>query len=63
MRNFMGLSLHPLDAFKNLSSIIEVAGLLTAVTDDEYQEISDVLIAFSAKYADAAREAIEGDQK
>lgn len=56
MRSFMGLSLHPLDAFKNLSSIIKVAGLLSAVTDDEYKEISDVLVAFSVKYAEAAHE-------
>ncbi len=52
---FKGLSLHPHDAFKNLAVFIEVAGLLSAVTDEEYQELSDVLLEFSRKYADAAR--------
>lgn len=53
--SFKGLSLHPHDAFKNLAAFIEVASLFTAVTDEEYRELSDVLLEFARKYADAAR--------
>lgn len=44
MKSFKGLSLHPHDAFKNIGALIEAAGILTAVTDEEYQELSDVII-------------------
>lgn len=54
-KNFKGISLHPHDAFKNLAAFIEVAGLLTAVTDEEYQELSDVLLEFARKYATAGK--------
>jgi hypothetical protein len=46
MKSFKGLSLHPHDAFKNIGALIEAAGILTAVTDEEYQELSDVIIGF-----------------
>lgn len=55
-KNFKGLSLHPHDAFKNLAALIEVAGLLSVVVDEEYQELSDVIFDFSKKYALAASE-------
>lgn len=55
-KNFKGLSLHPHDVFKNVGVFIEAAGLLTAVTDEEYQEVSDILLEFARKYVDTARE-------
>ncbi|HBZ9864098.1 hypothetical protein RZR38_11470 [Citrobacter freundii] len=55
-KNFKGLSLHPYDTFKNIALFIEVAGILTIVTDDEYQELSDVILELAQKYAKAAQE-------
>lgn len=46
IKTFKGLSIHPCDAFKNMSLIVEAASLLSAVDDDEYREISDILLAF-----------------
>jgi hypothetical protein len=37
----------------NMSLIVEAASLLSAVDDDEYREISDILLAF-ANYANEA---------
>ncbi|EOH6199303.1 hypothetical protein [Citrobacter freundii] len=54
--SFKGLSLHPHDAFKNIGVFIEAAGLLTVVTDEEYQELSDVILEFARKYARAAQD-------
>ncbi|POP41763.1 hypothetical protein CHU32_24690 [Superficieibacter electus] len=56
IKTFNGLSIHPCDAFKNISSIVETASLLSAVDDDEYREISDILLAFVCNYATAAHE-------
>ncbi|MGE2189106.1 hypothetical protein ACNF2Y_07860 [Enterobacter hormaechei] len=56
MKLFKGLSLHPHDAFKNIGALIEAAGILTAVTDEEYQELSDVIIGFCRKYAKVAED-------
>ncbi|EFT5807637.1 helix-turn-helix transcriptional regulator [Salmonella enterica] len=56
IKNFKGLSLHPYDAFKNIGALIEVAGLLTTVTDKEYCELGDVMFDFTRKYAKAAQD-------
>ncbi|AKE59036.1 MULTISPECIES: hypothetical protein [Citrobacter] len=55
IKTFKGLSIRPCDAFKNISLITETASLLSAVDDDGYREISDVLFAFVCNYADEAR--------
>ncbi|HAC8237285.1 TPA_asm: hypothetical protein G0G78_12075 [Salmonella enterica] len=60
-KNFKGLSLHPYDTFKNIASFIEVAGLLTIVTDEEYQELGDVILELTQKYAKAAQEIASGE--
>lgn len=54
IKTFKGLSFHPCDAFKNMSLIVEAASLLSAVDDDEYREISDILLAFVCNYANEA---------
>ncbi|MEP9058784.1 hypothetical protein [Enterobacter asburiae] len=56
MKLFKGLSLHPHDAFKNIGVLIEAAGILTCVTDEEYQELSDVIIELCRKYAKVAED-------
>lgn len=53
-KTFKGLSIHPSDAFKNMSLIVDAASLLSAVDDDEYREISDILLAFVSNYASEA---------
>lgn len=54
IKTFKGLSIHPCDAFKNMSLIVEVASLLSAVNDDEFREIGDILLAFASNYASEA---------
>ena len=54
MKTFKGLSLATLDAFKNISAIIEVGHLMTSCSDKECEEIGDVVIDFARQYAAAA---------
>ncbi|MDG1643721.1 hypothetical protein DA718_12615 [Klebsiella huaxiensis] len=54
IKTFKGLSIHPCDAFKNMALIVEAASLLSAVDDDEYREISDILLGFACSYASEA---------
>ncbi|MBL5924738.1 hypothetical protein [Enterobacter asburiae] len=54
IKMFKGLSTQPCDAFKNISLLVEAASLLSAVDDDEYREISDILLAFVGNYASQA---------
>lgn len=51
---FNGLSLQPVDALKNISSLIEVGCLLTASTSTEHEEIGDIIIWLARDYANAA---------
>lgn len=53
-KTFKGLSVQPCDAFKNMSLIVEVASLLSAVDDYQYREIGDILLAFVCSYANEA---------
>ncbi|HHD0688597.1 hypothetical protein [Citrobacter freundii] len=53
-KTFKGLSVQPSDAFKNMSLIVETASLLSAVDDDQYREIGDILFAFVCNYANEA---------
>lgn len=61
IKMFKGLSTQPCDAFKNISLLVEAASLLSAVDDDEYREIGDVLLAFVTNYANEAHK-IEGEK-
>lgn len=51
IKTFKGLSIQPCDAFRNISLFVESASLLSAVDDDEYREISDILLGFVCNYA------------
>ncbi|STU07414.1 Uncharacterised protein [Klebsiella pneumoniae] len=51
---FNGLSLRPVDALKNISSLIEVGCLLTTSSNDNQKEIGDTIIWLARDYASAA---------
>lgn len=51
---FNGLSLRPVDALKNISSLIEAGCLLTASSSTEHEEIGDIIIWLARDYASAA---------
>lgn len=51
---FNGLSLRPVDALKNISSLIEVGCLLTTSSSNNHKEIGDTIIWLARDYASAA---------
>ncbi|HEH6362366.1 TPA: hypothetical protein SHS77_004153 [Raoultella planticola] len=51
---FNGLSLQPVDALKNISSLIEAGCLLTASSSTEHEEIGGIIIWLARDYAAVA---------
>ncbi|BBE80239.1 hypothetical protein [Phytobacter sp. MRY16-398] len=63
MKTFKGLSLQPVDAFRNIAAIIEV-GLLISITDkDDGSDLGDCIFQQAKLYAEAAADHALENQK
>lgn len=61
--SFKGLSLNPADAFRNISTMIEVGLLLTVIDSEDRSDGGDYVLSIAKQYAEAAADHAQENQK
>lgn len=63
MKTFKGLSLEPVDAFRNIAAMIEVAMLISVTDKDDSSDLGDCIFQQAKLYAEAAGDYEQENQK